>query len=100
MRNSEWCVNHDPEQAETRRRRASKGGKRGDRGRPQAELAALRVENADIRKRLLEGELSPWTDYEVVWSYDGEGEDEGPGETAYCEVCRRPVHIVLTWADI
>jgi hypothetical protein len=59
MRNSEWCVNHDPEQAETRRRRASKGGKRGGRGRPQAELAALRVENADIRKRLLEGELSP-----------------------------------------
>jgi hypothetical protein len=41
-----------------------------------------------------------WTDYEVVWQYDGEGEDEGPKETAYCEVCRRPVHIVLTGADI
>src|SRR5215208_6613688 len=59
MHNSEWCINHDPEQAEVRRRRASKGGKRGGRGRPIAELGALRVENADIRRRLLEGELAP-----------------------------------------
>ena len=59
MRNSAWCIGHDPEQAEARRRRASKGGKRGGRGRPVAELAALRVENADIRRRLLEGELQP-----------------------------------------
>ena len=29
MRNSQWCMGHDPEQAETRRRRASKGGRRG-----------------------------------------------------------------------
>jgi hypothetical protein len=59
MRNSEWCINHDPEQAEVRRRRASKGGKRGGRGRPIAELGALRDENAEIRRRLLEGELLP-----------------------------------------
>jgi hypothetical protein len=59
MRNSEWCINHHPEQAELRRRRASKGGKRGGRGRPIAELASLRDENADIRRRLLEGELLP-----------------------------------------
>jgi hypothetical protein len=59
MRNSEWCINHHPDQAEVRRRRASKGGKRGGRGRPIAELAALRDENADIRSRLLEGELLP-----------------------------------------
>src|SRR5215212_5254278 len=59
MRNSAWCIGHNPEQAEARRRRASKGGKRGGRGRPVAELAALRVENADIRRRLLEGELLP-----------------------------------------
>ena len=59
MRNSQWCINHDPEQAELRRRRASKGGKRGGRGRPIAELASLRDENADIRRRLLEGELLP-----------------------------------------
>src|ERR687885_1649908 len=59
MRNSQWCIGHDPEQAEARRRRASKGGKRGGRGRPVAELGALRVENADIRERLLEGKLKP-----------------------------------------
>ena len=55
MRGSEWCIGHDPDKAEARRRRASKGGKRGGRGRPVAELAALRVENAEIRRRLLEG---------------------------------------------
>jgi hypothetical protein len=55
MRGSEWCIGHDPDMAEARRRRASKGGKRGGRGRPVAELAALRSENADIRRRLSEG---------------------------------------------
>src|ERR687898_3073589 len=59
MRGSAYCVGHDPDQAEARRRRASKGGKRGGRGRPVAELGNLRDENADIRRRLLEGELPP-----------------------------------------
>ncbi len=48
MRNSQWCIGHDPEQAEARRRHASKGGKRGGRGRPIAELAA----HADLRASL------------------------------------------------
>src|SRR5215211_2858734 len=59
IRGSAYCVGHDPEQAEARRRRASKGGRRGGRGRPVAELGALRDENARIRQRLLEGELLP-----------------------------------------
>src|SRR5918995_2636699 len=59
IRGSAYCVGHDPDQAEARRRRASKGGKRGGRGRPIAELGNLRDENADIRRRLLEGELLP-----------------------------------------
>lgn len=59
IRGSAYCVGHDPEQAEARRRRASKGGRRGGRGRPVAQLGALRDENADIRHRLLEGELLP-----------------------------------------
>jgi hypothetical protein len=59
MRNSAYCIGHDPDQAEARRRRASKGGKRGGRGRPIAELGTLRDENAAIRRRLLEGELAP-----------------------------------------
>ena len=59
MRNSAYCIGHDPDQAEARRRRASKGGKRGGRGRPVAERGALRDENAGIRRLLLEGELAP-----------------------------------------
>jgi hypothetical protein len=59
MRNSEWCLNHDPDRVEANRRRSSKGGERGGRGRPVSELGALRDENAAIRKRLLDGELLP-----------------------------------------
>jgi len=46
-RSSSFCIGHDPDRAVDRRRRASKGGKRGGRGRPQVELA-------DIKRRLLE----------------------------------------------
>jgi hypothetical protein len=54
-----YCWWHDPANSDARRRAASKGGKRGGRGRPIAELGALRDENAEIRRRLLEGELLP-----------------------------------------
>ena len=56
---SQWCYVHHPDHAEERRRHGSKGGRRGGRGRPVAELGALRDENADIRRRLLEGQLLP-----------------------------------------
>jgi hypothetical protein len=56
---SGWCYVHHPDHTAERRRHGSKGGKRGGRGRPVAELGALRVENAEIRERLLEGELPP-----------------------------------------
>ena len=59
MPEAEWCWNHHPDYEQARRRRASKGGKRGGRGRPIAELGTLRNENAQIRRRLLEGELLP-----------------------------------------
>lgn len=59
MRDSEYCLNHDPSRAEENRRRSSKGGKKAGRGRPLAALAWVREENADIRRRLLEGELLP-----------------------------------------
>ncbi len=45
--NSEFCFSHDPNHAEARKRRASKGGRRGGRGRPQTELG-------DIKDRLRE----------------------------------------------
>jgi hypothetical protein len=59
IRDNEYCISHHPDYADARRRRNSKGGKRGGRGRPIAELGALRDENSDIRRRLLEGELLP-----------------------------------------
>jgi hypothetical protein len=59
MRNSQWCFSHHPDYEQERRRRGSKGGRRAGRGRPVAELGALRVENAEIREQLLKGELLP-----------------------------------------
>jgi hypothetical protein len=56
---SAHCYAHHPDRIEERRRYGSKGGKRGGRGRPIAELGALRDENAEIRRRLLKGELLP-----------------------------------------
>jgi|SRR5215208_7024718 hypothetical protein len=57
MRNSQWCINHDPDKAEARRRRASKGGKRGGRGRPSAELARLQARFEDLAENVLSGEV-------------------------------------------
>jgi hypothetical protein len=52
-----YCYAHHPEHAGDRTRAARKGGKRGGRGRPMSELAALKSETAEIRRKLLEGEL-------------------------------------------
>src|ERR671913_1456792 len=57
MRNSEWCINHDPERAEVRRRRASKGGRRGGRGRPSVELARLQGRFEELADKVLSGEV-------------------------------------------
>jgi hypothetical protein len=57
MRNSEWCINHHPDRSEVRRRRASKGGKRGGRGRPQAELAAIKSRLSNLADDVLEGSV-------------------------------------------
>jgi hypothetical protein len=58
MRNSEWCINHDPEQAEVRKRRASKGGKRGGRGRPVVAASEVADQVQDLSDKVLAGELS------------------------------------------
>jgi hypothetical protein len=57
MRNSGFCIGHDPDQAEARRRRASKGGKRGGRGRPSVELARLQARFEDLAEKVLSGEI-------------------------------------------
>ena len=55
MHGSEWCIGHDPDKAEARRLRASKGGKRGGRGRPQAELSDVKRRLSDLVNAVLEG---------------------------------------------
>jgi hypothetical protein len=55
MRGSAYCVGHDPDQAEARQRRASKGGKRGGRGRPQADLTDLKRRISEVIDAVLEG---------------------------------------------
>ncbi len=42
---SQWCFSHHPDYEDARKQRASRGGRRGGRGRPQAELS-------DIKDRL------------------------------------------------
>jgi hypothetical protein len=55
MPGAEWCWNHHPDYEQARRRRASKGGKRGGRGRPQAELANIKARLSDLADDVLEG---------------------------------------------
>src|SRR5215203_1082255 len=55
IRSSEYCVNHHPDYEQARRRRASKGGKRGGRGRPQAELSDIKRRLSDLADDVLEG---------------------------------------------
>jgi hypothetical protein len=55
--NSEWCFNHHPDYEEQRRRRASKGGKRGGRGRPSVELARLQARFEELAEKVLAGDI-------------------------------------------
>ena len=57
MRSSAYCIGHDPDQAEARRRRASKGGKSGGRGRPAAQLKDVKALLEDLTERVLSSEL-------------------------------------------
>jgi len=57
IRSTEFCVNHHPDYADARRRRNSKGGKRGGRGRPTSELARLGARFEELADKVLEGEV-------------------------------------------
>jgi hypothetical protein len=52
---SEWCWNHDPAHAEKRRRNGSRGGRRGGRGRPQAELKDIKDRLSELADNVLGG---------------------------------------------
>ena len=57
IRSTEFCVNHHPEYEDARRRRNSKGGKRGGRGRPTSELSRLQHRFEELAEQVLEGEI-------------------------------------------
>jgi hypothetical protein len=57
IRGAEWCVNHHPDYEGARRRRNSKGGKRGGRGRPTGELARLGARFEELADKVLAGEV-------------------------------------------
>ncbi len=54
---SQWCLNHHPDYEGARRQRASRGGKRGGRGRPTTELADIKQRLSDLATDVLEDEL-------------------------------------------
>ena len=54
---SQWCFSHHPDYEEARRRRASKGGKRGGRGRPQAELTTIKERLSDLADDVLDDKV-------------------------------------------
>ena len=57
IRGNEYCIAHHPDYADVRRRRNSKGGKRGGRGRPTSELARLQHRFEELADKVLEGEI-------------------------------------------
>ena len=60
MPDAEWCWSHHPNYEQARQRRASKGGKRGGRGRRSAatgELARLQGSFEDLAERVLSGDV-------------------------------------------
>jgi hypothetical protein len=61
MRSSSFCLNHDPARKEENRRRSSKGGKRGGRGRPSAELVRLQKRFEELAEDVLKGEIDKHT---------------------------------------
>ena len=55
---SDYCYAHSPKYTEERRRQASKGGRRGGRGRGSSrDLLDLKAQLQDLTDRVLAGEL-------------------------------------------
>src|SRR5215210_2356728 len=52
------CHAHHPDRAEQRKRYASKGGRRGGRGRPVSEVHAVKDKLQDLADRVLDGSLN------------------------------------------
>ncbi len=50
-----YCFSHDPARSDARRRAASKGGKRGGRGRPVVELSDIKHRLEELAEAVLRG---------------------------------------------
>ncbi len=59
MKGYETCYGHRPDLAEERKRNASKGGKRGGRGRGPGEITEIKDLLKDLTERVLAGDLLP-----------------------------------------
>ncbi len=55
IRSSEWCPSHHPDYQEQRKVTARKGGKRGGRGRPLTEIAAIKSRLKSLAEEVLSG---------------------------------------------
>src|SRR5215217_6891733 len=51
------CYSHDPNRADARKRAASRGGQRGGRGRPAAELSVLKGRFERLADEVLSGKV-------------------------------------------
>ncbi|MDP9480484.1 MAG: hypothetical protein M3R38_33290 [Actinomycetota bacterium] len=54
---SQWCYVHHPNRVEERRRHGARGGKRGGRGRPLADLADLKHDVRGVIDGVLDGTI-------------------------------------------
>ncbi len=50
-----YCYSHDPDRSDARRRAASRGGKRGGRGRPMVELSDIKHRLEELAEDVLGG---------------------------------------------
>jgi hypothetical protein len=57
IRETEYCINHHPDKEELRKKRASKGGKTGGRGRPMLEVHDIAAQLQSLVDQVLSGEL-------------------------------------------
>jgi hypothetical protein len=51
---SQWCYVHNPAHSEERRRHGARGGKRGGRGRPKAELSGIKERLSSLADDVIE----------------------------------------------
>ena len=57
MPGADWCYSHHPDHAEERKRNASRGGKRGGRGRRGSDLAGVKADIRAVIADVLAGEV-------------------------------------------